>query len=159
MLLSLAAAAVLAPASISSDDLPALFVAACLDGSARATDASPIEFNALPSALRTRLGKPSTSKVWKLRGSEDAYLYSLSYTERGWGPNTCGVASQSLSLPRASAAVETRLRGVPSTGSYKDTEWLDNKLGYRALATRVGGYTILQINTVNGISGEAPASR
>lgn len=163
MLLSLAAAAVLnaaaTPAALTSDDLPSLFVAACLDGRANAAGATPIEFNALPSALRHRLGTPSTAKVWKLRGSEEAYLYSLSYTERGWGPNSCGIASQTLPIQRASAVMETRLRGVPSTGSYTPTEWLDPKLGYRALATRVGGFTILQINTVNAEQTEAASPR
>lgn len=163
MLLSLVAAVVLNSAptvpSTSEDDLPALFVAACLDGSVSTNGATPIEFDALPDALRHRLGRPSTAKVWKLRASDNAYLYSLSYTERGWGPNSCGVASESLPIQRASAAMETRLRGVPSAGSYAPTEWLDPKLGYRALTTRVGGFTILQINTVNADKAEAPASR
>ena len=160
MLLSLAAAALLNSTAtvplMSEDDLPALFVAACLDGSATTNGATPIDFNALPSALRTRLGHPSASKVWKLRASQNAYLYSLTYTERGWGPNSCGVASETLPIQRASAAMETRLRGVPSNGSYTPTEWLDPKLGYRALTTRVGGFTILQINTVNADQASTP---
>lgn len=153
MLLSLAAA-VLAntaatPVQMSSSELPALFIAACLDGSASAASATPIEFDALPSGLRSRLGHPSTAKVWQLRAPGGAYLYSLTYTDRGWGPKVCGVASEDMALQPASAAVEAHLRGTSSAGSYKPVEWVDPKGGYRALAMRAGGFTILQINTLN----------
>ena len=162
MLLSLAAAvlanAAVAPAPLSSSELPALFIAACLDGSASTAAATPIEFNALPSGLRSRLGHPSAAKVWQLRASGGAYLYSLTYTDRGWGPKVCGVASEDMALQPASAAVEARLRGTASAGSYQPMEWVDPKVGYRALAVRAGGFTILQINTLNEnqAKGQAP---
>lgn len=144
------------PAVVTHDQLPGLFIAACLDGSARTTDgsATPIEFDALPSNLRTKLGKPYKAQVWKLNGLDKAYLYSLSYKDRGFSPRICGVASDGLVLRPASAAVESRLRGgAPSAGTYRPVEWINEAAGYRALATRQGGYTILQ---VNWLKEEAP---
>lgn len=161
MLLSLVAAVLAsgagAPDRMTSSDLPALFIAACLDGRASGASATPIEFSALPSELRTHLGNPRTAKVWQLRAPGGAYLYSLTYTERGWGPKTCGVASEDMAIQPASAAVETRLRGVPSAGSYKPMEWVDPKGAYRALSVRAGGFTILQINTLNENQAEGQA--
>jgi hypothetical protein len=136
------------PAIVTSDQLPNLFIAACLDGSARTNGAAtPIGFDALPSNLRMSLGKPHKGQVWKINGRDEAYLYSLSYRDRAFSPRICGVASDGLVLRPASAAVESRLRGgAPSAGNYKPVEWINAAAGYRALATRKGGYTILQIN-------------
>jgi hypothetical protein len=165
MMISLAAAALLnsaaAQALVTPDQLPNLFISACLDGSARAADGSVtrLDFSALPNELRSRLGKPSSAQVWKINGSDDAYLYSLNYTERGYSPKICGVASQNLVLRPASAAVETRLRGAPSAGSYKSVEWLNEQAGYRALATRAGGYTILQVNWLRDNPAEVPPTQ
>jgi hypothetical protein len=162
MLLSLGAAILAtgagAPQQTTSAHLPALFIAACLDGSASARSAAPIEYSALPSALRSRLGRPRTAQVWRLRAPGAAYLYSLTYTERGWAPKVCGVAAEEMALQPASAAVEARLRGVPSAGSYKPMEWVDPKGAYSALSMRTAGFTILQINTVkeNQAEGQAP---
>jgi hypothetical protein len=160
MIISLAAAtllnAALTQAPISADQLPNLFIAACLDGKAQTTpgSASQVGFDGLPTAIRSRLGKPSAAQVWKLNGANDSYLYSLNYTDRSFSPRICGVASQELVLRPASAAVESHLRGgAPAAGSYKPVEWLNEKAGYRALATRTGGYTILQ---VNWLKEEAP---
>ena len=123
------------PTVVTNDQLPGLFIAACLDGTARTTGAATaIEFDALPSDLRMRLGKPYKAQVFS--------------------PRICGVASDGLVLRPASAAVESRLRGgAPSAGSYKPVEWINDAAGYRALATRKGGYTILQ---VNWLKEEAP---
>jgi hypothetical protein len=136
------------PTIVTNDQLPGLFIAACLDGTARTTGAAtPIEFDALPSDLRMRLGKPYKAQVWKLNGVDKSYLYSLSYRDRSFSPRICGVASDGLVLRPASAAVESRLRGgAPSAGSYKPIEWINEAAGYRALATRKGAYTILQVN-------------
>ena len=134
------------PTTVTSDQLPNLFIAACLDGSATSGAATPIGFDALPSNLRMSLGKPHKAQVWKINGLDKAYLYSLSYRERGFSPRICGVASDNLVLRPASAAVESRLRGAPSAGTYKPVEWINEAAGYRALATRKGGYTILQVN-------------
>ena len=135
------------PAMVTSDQLPNLFIAACLDGSATSDAATPIEFDALPSNLRMSLGKPHKAQVWKINGLDKAYLYSLSYRDRAFSPRICGVASDGLVLRPASAAVESRLRGgAPSAGTYKPVEWINEAAGYRALATRKGGYTILQVN-------------
>ena len=136
------------PAMVTSDQLPNLFIAACLDGSAQTSGAAtPMEFDALPSNLRMSLGKAHKAEVWKINGLDKAYLYSLSYRDRGFSPRICGVASDGLVLRPASAAVESRLRGgAPSAGTYKPVEWINEAAGYRALATRKGGYTILQVN-------------
>ncbi|GAA4755170.1 hypothetical protein GCM10023264_23060 [Sphingomonas daechungensis] len=151
MMMSLAAATLLNAAAVTTpvapDQLPNLFIAACFEGKAAATSATQVGFDGLPTAIRSRLGKPSEAQVWKIAGSEDSYLYSLSYTDRSFSPRICGVASQNLVLRPASAAVESHLRGgQPSAGSFKPVEWLNDKEGYRALATRTGGYTVLQVN-------------
>jgi len=162
MMISLAAATLLnatAVQPISPDQLPNLFIAACLEGKAQTTagSATQVGFDGLPTAIRSRLGKPSAAQVWKLSGSEDAYLYSLNYTDRSFSPRICGVVSQNLVLRPASAAVESHLRGgAPAAGSYKPVEWLNEPAGYRALATRAGGYTILQ---VNWLKEEAPPTQ
>ena len=161
MLLSLAAVVLAsgaaAPERMTSGELPSLFIAACLNGSASAGSATPIAFDALPSALRSRLGHPRTAQVWQLRAPGGAYLYSLTYTERGWGPKVCGVASEDMALQPASAAVEAHLKGVPSAGSYKPVEWVDPNGAYKAVAMRSGGYTILQITTLNQNQAEGQA--
>ena len=156
MMLALATAALVnaaatAPSIVTTDQLPSLFISACLDGRAQMGSATPIEFDALPSGLRSRLGKPSGAQVWKLQGVDDAYLYSLSYTDRSFSPRICGVAAKNMVLRPASAAVESRLRGgAPAAGSFRPVEWLNHEAGYRALATRAGGFTVLQVDWLNG---------
>ena len=148
MMLPLVIAATLGAAA-PADQLPGLFISACLDGSVRMGpgSATPITFDALPSDLQARLGKPHEARVWKLNGSDKAYLYLLNYRDRRSASRVCGVASNNLVLRPASAAVESRLRGgTPSAGSLKTVEWINAAAGYRALATRQGGYTVLQIN-------------
>jgi hypothetical protein len=166
MIVSLATAALFnaaaAQMTVTPDQLPNLFIAACLEGKAQTTDgsATPIEFSALPTAIRSRLGKPSEGKVWKLNGADNAYLYSLSYTDRSFSPKICGVAGQNLVLRPASAAVESHLRGgTPAAGSFKPVEWLNEPQGYRALATRIGGYTVLQVNWLKQNQSEVPGTQ
>jgi len=166
MMISLAAAALLNAAAVATpiapDQLPSLFIAACFEGKAQTTagSATQVGFEGLPTAIRSRLGKPSAAQVWKIAGSEDSYLYSLNYTDRSFSPRICGVASQNLVLRPASAAVETHLRGGrPAAGSYKPVEWLNDQEGYRALATRAGGYTILQVNWNKDKAAEAPPNQ
>jgi hypothetical protein len=154
MMLTLATAALVsaaaAPLPVSTDQLPNLFITACLDGEVQpsAWSASPIEFSALPSSLRGQLGKPSEAQVWQVGGSVPGYLYSLKYTDRRTSPRICGVAAESLAVRPAAAAVEARLygRSVPRNPVSNSTEWLNAEAGYRALATRKGKFTILQVN-------------
>ena len=150
MIFSLAATALLNAAAvqapISNDQLPNLFVSACLDGSVRLSggDATPIQFSELPVGLRSRLGNPSLSKVWQLRGADSSYLYLLDYAG-GRNPKICGVAGKNLALRSASATVGARLSAHPAADfTSRSTEWLDSR--YRALATRAAGFTILQLN-------------
>ena len=148
---------------VTTDQLPNLFISACLDGEAQAVvgGGTPIEFGALPSALRGHLGKPDKAQVWMIDGAEPAYLYALSYTDRSFSPKICGVASENLSIRPAAAAVELRLTGrnVLNPTPSKSTEWLNDEVGYRALATRKGGYTILQVNWLNENQTEAPPTQ
>jgi hypothetical protein len=154
MMLSLATAALVsaaaAPLPVSTDQLPNLFIAACLDGKVQtsAWSARAIQFSDLPSSLRGQLGSPSEARVWKVPGADPAYLYSLSYTDRRSSPKICGVAAESLAVRPAAAAVEARLygRSVPRNPVSNSTEWLNDKAGYRALATRKGKFTVLQVN-------------
>ena len=142
-----------APSVVTNDQLPGVLIAACLDGRAQMGAATPIDFEALPLELRGRLGKPSAAQVWKFNGLDQAYLYSLRYTDRAFSPRICGVASDELVLRPASAAVESRLRGAASAGSYRPVEWISEEAGYRALATRKGGFTILQVNWLKEEAG------
>ena len=165
MVLSVVTAALLNAAAgqsvVTTNQLPNLFISACFDGSVRmsAGDATPIGFAALPDGLRSRLGSPSGSKVWKLRGGEPSYLYLLDYAGTA-NPKICGVASENLALRSATAVVETRLYGRPgSAGTAKSTEWLKLDQGYKALATRAGGYTILQVNWLAPKLAEAPRTQ
>ena len=163
MVLSLVTAALFNAAagqSVVTTNLPNLFISACFDGSVRMSggDATPIAFGDLPDGLRSRLGSPSASKVWKLRGGP-SYLYLLDYAGTA-NPKICGVASENLALRSAAAAVETRLYGRPaSAGTSKSTEWLKLDQGYKALATRAGGYTILQVNWLAPKLAEAPRTQ
>ena len=155
MMLPLATAMLLGAAAgqvmVTPDRLPSLFVAACLNGSVRPSDwsATRIDFGGMPAAVRRDLGKPSEAQAWKVYSSYPAYLYVLSYADRD--SRVCGVASEGLQLRDATAAVEARLLGRTSAGGAQmnGTEWLDEKAGYRALAIRKGGYTVLQLNWLN----------
>jgi hypothetical protein len=164
MVLSLVTAALLNSAAgqvFTTDQLPNLFVSACFDGSVRMSggDATPITFGDLPDGLRSRLGSPSASKVWRIRGGNPSYLYLLDYSGTA-NPKICGVASENLALRSATAVVETRLYGRPaSAGTSKSTEWLKLDQGYKALATRAGGYTILQVNWLAPKLAEAPRTQ
>ena len=162
MMLSLATAALAsagaAPLPVSAGTLPSLFISACLDGSARmsAGEAERIEFDALPDALRSRLGKPSGGKIWKLRSGGQSFLYLLDYPDSS-SPKICGLASDDLSLRSGTAAIEARLTGraLPAS-AVRSTEWLKASDGYKALATRTGGYTIMQINWLQTAVAEVP---
>lgn len=166
MLLPLTTVALLNAAAVSSpvttDQLPNLFVAACLDGSARISpgDATAIGFGELPTSLRSRLGQPRSAKIWQLRGSGRAYLYLLDYASKDSDSRVCGVASENLALRSATGAVEARVRGyVSQDPASRSTEWMKSDQGYRALTTRAGGFTILQVNWLRPELAEVPTKQ
>ena len=152
MMISLVAAALVnaaAQAPASADQLPSLFVSACIDGSVRIRpgDATPIQFGELPTALRSRLGNPSSSKVWKLRSAGRSYLYLLDFQGQAAASKICGVAGEDLALTASTSAIDARLSGrLPIASSSQSTEWVKPADGYKALATRTGGFTVLQVN-------------
>ena len=166
MLLSFATATLLgaaaAPVPVTTDQLPNLFIAACLDGKADSSSwsASPVGFEALPSDVRGHLGRPDEARVWRVDGDSPAYLYSLTYSEKGFSPRICGIASESLAIRPAAAAVETRLYGRPQAKdrAIRSTEWLNDSAGYRALATRKGKFTVLQVNWLKGNTNSEAAT-
>jgi hypothetical protein len=142
------------------DDLSRLFVSACLDGSVRISpgDATAIQFRDLPAALRHRLGKPTDAKVWKFRSSDRSYLYLLDFNGRS-DTRVCGVAGEALALTSGTAAMHARLRGGQTVTSAKEsTEWFYPN-AYKALATRTGGFTVLQVNWLNEQQAKVPQTQ
>jgi len=160
MILSFLAAALAVQSAGASDDLPNLFVSACLDGSVRMKpgDATAIQFGELPAALRSRLGKPSGGKVWKLRSPDRSYLYVLDF-QGSASTRVCGVAGENLDVASGAAAIGVRLRGSrPATTTMQSTEWLAVN-DYKAMATRTGGFTVLQVNWLNEHQAEVPQTQ
>jgi hypothetical protein len=154
--MNLAIAAYLVGASVASAQaqpsvrtLPDVFVAACLDGSARlsAGQAAAVRFDDLPANLRERLGKPASGRVWQLTGPGRAYLYMLNYDPRsGVNPKICGLAADSMDLNSASDALEARIAGGVRPKGHRGTEWLMPRDGYTAVATTADEFNVVQVN-------------
>jgi hypothetical protein len=141
--------ALILSADAQVNELPQLFVAACLDGKATlsSADAATIGFDGLPHELQQRLGKPQSAQVWRLNRSGRAYLYVLSYEPaRNTTPRICGVASDEMSYGAAADIVEKRVTGSVYPRTARSIQWLDPKGGYNAMATTAGGFKVLQIN-------------
>lgn len=143
-----AAAATLAQPVSAAPTLDQTFVSACLDGSVRLSksEAQAIGFDALPKVLREPLGAPANSRVWKLYAGSDSYLYLLDYAGPTGTVQVCGLASDSLPLAAAKRAIAARLGVSVDENDRDSTEWYVAASRSRALATRVRGYTTLQVN-------------
>jgi hypothetical protein len=150
--LAIAAAANLAtaaPSALYADSLESIFISACLDGSVRLGEqgAQPIQFDALPKTLKSKLAKPSKAQVWRLQSPGHSYLYMMEYDDRKLSPKVCGVASDQLNIGPAADAVAYRLSASQGLGpGAVTTEWHFPEEGYFALASRIHGYTVLQVN-------------
>ena len=143
------AGSVQATAATNVSDLPALFQATCLDGQARlrADEITPISFDQLPSDLRTRLGQPASSKVFRVNASGSSYLYLLDYAAGpGISPKICGVASDAMDLKTAGDSLEMRVTGSVSRDRMRSSQWLNAKDGYVATATTAAAFKVLQIS-------------
>jgi len=139
----------LGPAGPFDRGLENLFLSACFDGSVKLTpsQAQPVQFDALPSALRRKFGSPSKAQVWKLQTAGNSYLYTFDYDKRNMSPKVCGLASDSLQLRSAADAVAYRLKASRDIEPQAvTTEWWRADQGYMALASRVRDYTVLQVN-------------
>ncbi len=148
-LAAILAGSVQAPAATNVSDLPALFQATCLDGQARlrADEITPISFDQLPSDLRTRLGQPASSKVFRVNASGSSYLYLLDYAAGpGISPKICGVASDAMDLKTAGDSLEMRVTGSVSRDRMRSSQWLNAKDGYVATATTAAAFKVLQIS-------------
>jgi hypothetical protein len=130
-------------------NLPEVFVATCLDGQARmgTSDVTRVGFDGLPATLRRQLGHPTTSDVWRLNTSGNAFLYVLSYLpEPGVNPKVCGLASDRMSLRAAADSLDLRLAGSVYPTKLRATQWMRPEDGYIATATTAGRYNVVQIN-------------
>jgi len=155
MMLPLIAAGIMgagAPTPVSTDQLANLFISACFDGSAqlKASDAQAVAFDNLPDSLRARLIAPDKAQVWKLRSGGQSYLYILEYQKPNQNPQICGLASDSLPVTPAVDAVAQRVGAtIDRTRRDQAIEWWVPEQGYMALASRLRGYTVLQVNQLS----------
>jgi hypothetical protein len=155
MMLPLIAAGMMgaaAPTPVSIDQLDNLFIAACFDGSAQlnSKDAEVVQFDSLPDSLRARLVAPAKAQVWKLRSGGESYLYILEYQKPDENPQICGLASDSLPVNPAVDAVAQRVGATVDRSRHDQAvEWWLPEQGYMALASRLRGYTVLQVNQLS----------
>jgi len=151
-LAAILAGSVQASAATDASDLSGLFQATCLDGQARlkANEVTPISFELLPSGLREKLGRPASSKVFRLNNSGHSYLYLLDYQPApGTSPKICGIASDSMDLRTAGDALEMRVTGSITPDRMRTAQWLNPKDGYIATATTASTFKVLQISWMN----------
>lgn len=133
--------------AVATNDLPAIFVSACLDGTVKLTpaDATPVAFNELPGDLRDRLGKPASSQVWRVDGPGRAFLYVLENRPNlRTSPRVCGVASDDMDYTTAKDLVEKRVVGDVYSETGMSMQWIDPKHGYIVTVTTAGEFKILQ---------------
>jgi hypothetical protein len=143
---------------LPAEELPQVFMSACLDGMAKlsAGQAFPVRFDELPAALQSRLGKPAGGKIWKLNSAGSSFLYVLDY-ERGPGvhPKLCGLASNEMRLNPAADALERRMTGSVTSNKLRGSEWWRPEDGYVAAATTAGRFNVLQITWLNDVTRRA----
>ena len=142
-----------APPAANSGSIENIFISACLDGSVALSrqDAQPVQFDSLPNALRSKLGKPDRTQVWMLQRPGHSYLYMIEYDDRDLSPKVCGLASDQLKISPATDAIATRLNASAGEDGAVTTEWHFPEQGYYALASRVHEYTVLQVNQMSDI--------
>lgn len=129
--------------------LPAIFVAACLDGEAKlsAGRTTPMRFIDLPTSLRQKLRTPASGSVWQIDSPDRSYLYALNYAPGpGVAARVCGLASDSMSLTDANNALDERLAGSTQLHPNRGTQWLRPQDGYNALATTAAEFRVMQVN-------------
>lgn len=144
-----ASSAQAAPIGVAASDLPGVFEATCLDGQARlsAGEVSPINFDQLPSGLKSSLGRPSSARVWRLNTQGRAYLYVLDYAGGpAASPKVCGLASDTMNLTSAADRLEMRMTGQVNQRDARTAQWLNAKDGYIATATTAASFNVLQIS-------------
>ncbi len=138
--------------SLQVTNLPSVFAATCLDGGARLTarDVRRIGFDDLPPDLRSQLGQPASSDVWRLNTSGNAYLYVLNYASQpGMDSKICGLASDQISLNEVADLLDLRLTGAVQPERQKSMQWLRPQDGYVAMATAAGKLKVAQVNWLN----------
>ena len=138
-------AAPFAGSSIAVEDLPRIFMEACLEGETRLSpgQVTPVAFQDIPKSLRDRLGRANQGKVWRLNASGRAYLYMLS--EQASGARVCGLASDRMPLNPARAALEKRVDTEVTPDQLRTTVWWRPEDGYVAIATTAAKFNVLQI--------------
>ncbi len=149
---AVAAYAAAAQPAAPSGELENLFISACFNGSVRVGEgqAETVGFDALPSPIRNQLKTPSKAQVWKLRSAGDTYLYMLEYSDPKRSPQVCGLTSDQLPMSHGVDAVAYYLRSSNDVDPRSfGREWWMPEEGYMALATRIRGYTTLQVNRLS----------
>lgn len=146
------ATATAAQPSVTANQLANLFISACFDGSARlsAKEAEAVSFDRLPPSLRAKLNAPDKAQVWRLRSGGESYLYILEYQAADQNPQICGLASDSLAMNPATDSMAQRIGATVDAPSRTGAiEWWLPEQGYMALASRLRGYTVLQVNQLS----------
>jgi hypothetical protein len=134
---------------LTTEQLPSVFAAACLDGTAQLTngDAVDVGFAGLPESLRKRLGTPRSAHAWHLNSPGSAYLYSLEYApDPSNAEKICGLASDEMSIGRAAELLRARVLGPSFKHSEQTIEWIRAEDGYNAIVTQAAEFTVLQVN-------------
>ena len=152
MIVALTIAAALAPAPAYAGSLENVFISACLDGSIKLSpqEAHAVQLDALPKAVRAKLGDPSKAQVWQLQSAGRSYLYTMEYEGTSMSPKICGLASDQLKITPAAQVIAARLNSSADMDSRAvTTEWHFPDQGYYALASRVHEYTVLQVNQMS----------
>lgn len=145
--------AAVAPSPVYTDSLENIFISACLDGRVHLGEqgAQPVEFDALPKAIRQKLARPSKAQVWQLQSPGRSYLYMVEYDDKDFSPKVCGMASDQLKISPAADAVAHRLNASTAEPGAVTTEWHFPEDGFFALASRIHEYTVLQVNHMSEI--------
>jgi len=156
--LMLNSASVLAAADVGPSELSGIFQSACLDGEAKLSPGSAVavSFDSLPDQLRSRLGNPASTKVWRINTEGSAFLYLVEYPA-GSGPNSrvCGLASEDMDSHDAIDTIERRVTGKASHDYQPSMQWLSPQAGYRAVVTSAGKFKIAQVNWLSDAQRDA----
>ncbi len=146
-----AGVAVVQAADGTVDRMPAIFAAACLDGTVALSpaEASRVGPEQMPRVLRRRLGSPLSASVWRLSGGGQSYLYVIEYKpDRNTSPKVCGVASDQMTLGSATRLLGKRLNAVANSALHQPVDGLEiinAEDGYSATAMRSGDFTYLEL--------------
>ena len=149
---ALLSGSILPQTAVAASNLPAVFISACLNGTVKLTpsEATPMAFSELPRDLQHRLGKPASSRVWRLDSPGHAFLYVIeNRATRRTSPRVCGVAADDMDYAAAKGLVEKRVVGDVYSETGMSMQWIDSKRGYIVTVTTAGEFKILQTDLLS----------